>query len=77
VAGSRPRGPGARVSGCGPFKRAFGSDAERDELITGFASSEATTMRKWALSSALLLLFLLTTLPGPGMYPPLGVFPDF
>jgi heat shock protein beta len=26
--------------------------------------SEAT-MRKWALSSALLLLFLLTTLPGP------------
>ncbi|AQK67198.1 shepherd-like1 [Zea mays] len=29
-------------------------------------------MRKWALSSALLLLFLLTTLPDPGMSPPAG-----
>jgi hypothetical protein len=30
------------------------------------------TMRKWALSSALLLLFLLTTLPDPGMSPRAG-----
>lgn len=59
------------------FKGAFVSGAERDELITGGApQSEAkrgeTTMRKWALSSALLLLFLLTTLPDPGMTPRAG-----
>jgi hypothetical protein len=83
VARSRPRGPGARVSWPRPIlKRPFVSGAERDELITALVVSVVlhrvkrypgeATMRKWALSSTLLLLFLLTTLPDPGMSPRAG-----
>ena len=72
--------------GAGRLKGASGSGLERDEqLITGFAEWKRRrsrgTMRKWALSSALLLLFLLTTLPDPGKSLPLEAFvflsPDF
>jgi len=65
--------------GAGRLKGASGSGLERDEqLITGFAEWKRRrsrgTMRKWALSSALLLLFLLTTLPDPGKSLPLEAF---
>ncbi|TVU07586.1 hypothetical protein EJB05_40949, partial [Eragrostis curvula] len=53
-----------------PFK-GLRLEAELDETNSSLVSQSEATMRKWALSSALLLLFLLTTLPDPGMSLPL------
>lgn len=59
-----------------PLRRRAGSGTN-SSLVWAVAvrrrvKRDETTMRKWALSSALLLLFLLTTLPDPGMSPPAG-----